>query len=413
VDSDFNRPLGLDRTRLSTQREVPYRLIAVGGLGCIAAALFGFLSLTGDPMGGEPYAISAIHHVQPASQLPAAQPHGPAETETAMNNSPASTGSLPKRVSSAEDVELQSGVKVVRPGAVAPGALIIKVAPDLSIHLAPAPDPRLVEKTRFGQIPRIGADGARPSEVYARPLVSVPALKAGAPRIAILIGGMGLNAASTKAAIEALPSAVTLGFAPYGHSVETDATAARERGHEIVLQLPMEPFDYPHTNPGPHSLLTSASATENIDQLHWLMSRFTGYAGVANFLGAKFTGDAEALTPILRDIAGRGLYYADDGTSAQSLVNTLAPTLDLATAQPDVIFDASAKPGGLEEALTQLEAKARDKGIAIGIASGLPSELVERIARFAQALEAKGIMLVPLSAAQSKTGTRPLVTRVP
>lgn len=411
MDSDIDRPLGLDRARLSKRREVPYRLIAFAGLGLIAVALFGFISVTGDPMGGEPYAVAAIHDQQPSEAASYSSLHSAMTEPGAAQLTPSTTGSVAKGVSNAGEIELKSGVKVVRPGAEVPGALIIQVAPGLSVHLAPAPDPRLVEKTRFGQIPRIGSDGARPSEIYARPVVSIPALKPGSPRIAILIGGMGLNSDATKTAIEALPGAVTLGFAPYGRMAESDAALAREHGHELVLQLPMEPFGYPRTNPGPHTLLTSASAAENIDQLHWLMSRFSGYAGVANFLGAKFTGDTEAVTPVLRELASRGLYYADDGTSAQSLVAALAPELDLPTVQTDVVIDASAQQGLLETALIQLEAKAREKGVAVGIASGLPLEAIERIARFAQSLEAKGIMLVPLSAVQGKAGTRPVVTR--
>ncbi len=311
------------------------------------------------------------------------------------------------------ELEQRSGVKVTRGSAAPPGALIITVPPDLGIHLTPAPDPRLLEKTRFGPIPRIGADGARPADVYARPMMTEPSLKTGAPRIALLIGGMGLDPQATEAAIAALPGAVTLGFAPYGRELERQVANARDHGHEVVLQLPMEPFDYPKTNPGPHTLLASASPEESADDLHWLMSRFTGYAGVANFLGAKFTADSNALTPLLREIAGRGLYYADDATSAQSLVPALAPGLDLSASQADVIFEASPKAGGLEANLLKLEAKARDKGIAVGVASGLPSFELDRIGRFAQSLEGRGIALVPLSAAFGKTGARPLVKREP
>jgi polysaccharide deacetylase 2 family uncharacterized protein YibQ len=243
--------------------------------------------------------------------------------------------------------------------------------------------------------------------------VSPTALKANAPRIALLIGGMGLDATATENALENLPGAITLGFAPYGRDLDHAVAHARERGHEVVLQLPMEPFDYPRSNPGPHTLLASANAAENTEDLHWLMSRFSGYAGVSNFLGAKFTADENALKPILREIAGRGLYYADDGTSAQSLASNLAPELNLRAAQADVSFDASLKPGALETALVKLEARARDKGLAVGVASGLPSGDIDRIAHFAQSLEAKGINLVPLSAALGKEGTRPVVTREP
>ncbi len=411
VDSDFDKPLGLDRAPFSRRRNPPYRVIAFTGLGLVAAGLFAFISLTGDPMGGEPYAIAAIHEESPAASPASSQPANQAVTQ--VPSDPAATGSTLKQVTSAEDIEQQSGVKVMRAGASAPGALIITVPQDLGIRLAPAPDPRLVEKTRFGPIPRIGSDGSRPSEIYARPLVTASSLKTGAPRIALLIGGMGLDATATESAIEALPGAVTLGFAPYGHDLEREAVRAREHGHETVLQLPMEPFDYPQNNPGPHTLLTSASAAENTDHLHWLMSRFTGYAGVANFLGAKFTSDDQALTPVLREIAGRGLYYADDGTSAQNLVPTLAQGLDLSTGKTDVVLDGTARMGALEAALLKLEARARDKGIAVGVASGLPLSNIDRIARFAQSLEAKGIALVPLSAVLGKDGARPVVTREP
>ncbi len=163
VDSDFDRPLGLDRTTLSARRALPYRTIAFAGLGLIGLGLFTFISLTGDPMGGEPYAIATIQ----AEKLPDRPADG--QAAASAQTPPDVTGALSKRVTSAEELEQRSGVKVTRAGAAAPGALIIAVTPDLGIRLTPAPDPRLVEKTRFGLIPRIGSDGARPAEIYARP----------------------------------------------------------------------------------------------------------------------------------------------------------------------------------------------------------------------------------------------------
>jgi uncharacterized protein len=223
-------------------------------------------------------------------------------------------------------------------------------------------------------------------------------LTQGAPRIALLVGGMGLALRATEAAIASLPGEVTLGFAPYGTDLARESARAREAGHETVLQIPMEPFDFPRDNPGPHTLLAGAGKAANIDNLTWLMSRFTGYAGVANFLGGKLTADAKALAPVLREIAARGLFYVDDGTSAQGLAMTLAPGQALVAARADVVLDSTAEPEAIEAALTQLEAIARDKGVAIGVASALPAS-VETISRFARGLEARGIALVPLSAA--------------
>src|SRR5579875_406043 len=304
----------------------------------------------------------------------------------------------PAAALAAEAIERQSGVKITRPeGSTPPGALIIDVAKALNSGPAAAPDPRLIEQTRYGPIPRIGADGARPADVYARPSSPRPGL----PRIALLVGGMGLSPRATEAAIASLPGAVTFGFAPYGADLARQTARARQAGHELILEVPMEPFDFSQGNPGPHTLLAEAGMAANNDNLFWFMSRFTGYAGVANFLGGKFTAYEKALKPVLHEIAARGLFYIDDGSSAQSLVPVLAPGQDLAAARADVIIDSAAQPEAIEAALARLEKTARDKGLAIGVASSLPVSIAI-IGRFARSLEERGIALVPLSMAMPK-----------
>ena len=80
-----------------------------------------------------------------------------------------------------------------------------------------------------------------------------------------MVGGLGIDEKGTIAAIDRLPAAVSLAFAPYGADLERDAARAREAGHEILLQAPMEPFGYPSANPGPHTLTTAASEAENLE----------------------------------------------------------------------------------------------------------------------------------------------------
>jgi len=194
-----------------------------------------------------------------------------------------------------------------------------------------------------------------------------------------------------------LPGPVSLAFAPYGAQVARQAADARDAGHEIFLQAPMEPFDYATNNPGPHTLLTSGSDSQILDDLHWLMARFPGYVGVTNFLGAKFTAEEAPLSLALRDIASRGLIYVDDGSSPRSLARSLAGHLALPAASADVVIDASQKPQAIEEALTRLEAMARANGSALGVATALPMS-VEHVSRWARSLEARGLALTPVSA---------------
>jgi polysaccharide deacetylase 2 family uncharacterized protein YibQ len=163
----------------------------------------------------------------------------------------------------------------------------------------------------------------------------------------------------------------------------------------------MEPFDYPDNDPGPQTLLTSLDAAQNVDRLHWLMSRFPGYVGIANTMGGRFTASEQALSPVLREAAKRGLIYLDDGSSTRSLASQIAGANNLAFAKADLVIDAVPAPADVDRALGRLEAMARDRGVAVGVASALPVS-IERIAKWAKAAESRGVLLVPITAVVAK-----------
>ena len=163
----------------------------------------------------------------------------------------------------------------------------------------------------------------RPAEAFARPVKPIPG-KPDAPRVALIVGGLGISASATADAIAKLPGAVTLAFMPYGADVVRLAPRARGEGHEILLQVPMEPFDYPDNDPGPQTLLTSLTPEQNLDRLHWLMSRFQGYVGIASAMGARFTASEQAFAPVLRETAKRGLIFVDDGSNPRSVAGRIA-----------------------------------------------------------------------------------------
>ena len=394
---DLNDPLGMELDgEPGPAREIPYRAIAWSGCAVLAASLLVFTWATGDGSGGEPFAIATIALPKKPEPVPLA-PAVPAVSAVPPGDVTGTIG-VARDVASAESFEAQSGVKVIRQGgAAAPGALIIQVPQALGVRLTPAPDKRLVEKSRFGLLPKTASDGSAARDIYARPLLTSSTLKPNAPKIAIMVGGMGLASAATLDAVDKLPGAVTLAFAPYGGDLERQVAHARDQGHEVMLQVPMEPFDYPQNDPGPHSLRVDAAPAQNLEDLHWVMGHFTGYVGIAGFLGARFTSDRASLAPVLADIGARGLLYVDDGASPQSLAPALAPQLGLALAKGDVVIDASPQPEAIAAALLALEALARKNGSALGIASALPTS-IEQINRFARAMEGRGIALVPVSA---------------
>ncbi|MFO1118104.1 MAG: divergent polysaccharide deacetylase family protein [Beijerinckiaceae bacterium] len=399
MPDELHQPLGLQRpgeaSGASTSRAGRWPsawTLTYAGLGVLAAAAGYYAARYGDPNGGYPRVVAKIEQLAPAPAAPQTQADRDAET----------TGSIARRGAgpqSPDEIERNSGVKVTRTGgAGAPGALIIQLDAPAGVRLAPAPDARLVERGRLGNLPKVGADGARAWQVYARPLALSQKLKGDAPRIALLVGGLGLSPTTTQAAMEKLPADVSFAFAPYGSDVATQAAGARDAGHEIFLQAPMEPFDYPQNNPGPHTLMVKASPDEATSDLHWLMSRFPGYVGVVNFLGARFMSTQDAIAPFMRELAARGVGFVDDGSSPQSLAAGVGANVGAAVARADMVLDADAKPEAIETQLSKLEQIARQKGFALGVASAIPGS-IDKLSRFAKGLENRGIALVPASVA--------------
>jgi len=214
----------------------------------------------------------------------------------------------------------------------------------------------------------------------------------------LLISNLGLSEVETAQAINSLPGPVTLAFGPYGRNLEGWIRQARDAGHEVMLQVPLEPFDYPDNDPGPHTLLTSLSPEENLKRLHWIMSRFTGYTGITNYMGAKFTASQESFLPMLEEVKSRGLMYLDDGTAARSTAGQIAKDLGVDFSVSQIVIDEGRSPKEIDLALKKLESIAQQHGFAIGIGSSLPLT-IGRAAEWAKTLKSKGIELIPVSAA--------------
>ena len=358
-------------------------------------AVFALVGLVGASAAGA-YALSQRGQVDKTTAVVPIVIAKPVETPAVVSAptpaSPAQSGAL-----TAEEIDQRSGVKVTRLGGSAgSSATIIKVPQDLAVSLQRAPDLHLVEQNRYGLLPRRGSDGARPLDVYARPVVVDSTIPSGAPRIALVVGGMGLNAPLTAQASATLPPAVTLAFAPYGDVLEAQVQNAREAGHEAILQVPMESAGTATAPAMSHLLTTGDGAKETLDRLHWHMARFTGYVGLANFLGSSFTADAGAFTPVLQETAQRGLMFFEDGTVPRSQAAKLAPGFNLPLLRADLVLDATPVGDAIDVSLKKLEQMARDRGVAIGFASGLPVS-IQRVAAYANGLAGRGIALVPLS----------------
>jgi polysaccharide deacetylase 2 family uncharacterized protein YibQ/xanthosine utilization system XapX-like protein len=390
---DLNAPLGQDKRKSLPKLPIGASQILAGVLGLFGLAVVAWTIFVNDPLGGEPTAVVAT---SPAKTQPKATGDGPSVQKASSDKAPSENAPSASAAVPAADTA-PPGSKTITIIDGSSGTHLNVIVPGKSSDLAPKTpvDQRLLELTSHGAVPKIAADGARPFTLYAHPR-KLPADKTNAPRIAIIVGGLGISATGTADALSKLPAPVTLAFAPYGADLDKLAERARVENHEVLLQAPMEPFDYPDNDPGPQTLLTSLTPDQNIDRLHWQMSRFQGYVGIVSYMGARFTASESSLAPVLRDTAKRGLIYVDDGASSRSVAGQIAASHNLPFAKTDVVIDAVPTPVEIDRALARLEVMARDRGTAVGLANALPGT-ISHIAEWAKKVEARGFVLVPIT----------------
>lgn len=394
---DLSAPLGQDKPRRKRRLRLPFtamQLLAVM-LGLFLVTFAGFAIFNKDPLGGEPMTRIAIREPKATDEKPAAS--GQEQGQASKHQ----TQELPKQTGEQKTVTMIDGSTGARHDVVIGGG---DAAGKSEAAAAPPPvmagiDPKLLEKSRYGMIP-VAAGELKPFNVYAAEADRAKAARM--PVVAIVIGGLGVGAAKTTDAIMKLPAAVTLAFTPYGSDPGKLAERARAQRHEIFLQIPMEPYDFPDNDPGPQTLLTSLTTDQNMDRLYWHLSRMQGYAGITNFMGARFVATEPAMQPIIREAAKRGLGFFDDGSSPRSIAPQIAGSQAVPFGKGDIAIDVVPTPTEIDRALNKLEAAARERGAAIGTASALPVS-IERVSAWTRTLGDRGILLVPLTTAMLKS----------
>jgi uncharacterized protein len=343
-----------------------------------------FLTVLGDPKAGTPSAHVALEREAPAAQAPA--PTGfEAFSMGAMGLYQNLAGGADPTAGGDAVITLPDGGSVSGQGAP------ITAPVHAASPLAKAPIAGLSQPGSNGPLPMIAPDGRVPAQAYARPF-----RPNGKPRVSLIVGGLGLNAVTTRAAIERLPPEVTLSFVPYADNLQGWIDQARAQGHEVMLEMPMEPTGYPDNDPGPYTLLADGGADDVTAKMDWLLSRATGYFGVTNYLGDRFAGSDTGMNAFLSVLRQRGVAFLDDG-SFQRRPGAWA------RASADRVIDRTQSPAAIVAALNGLEAQAKLRGSALGAGFSYPVT-VEAAARWTAGLEQRGLQLAPASSLSMRPG---------
>jgi polysaccharide deacetylase 2 family uncharacterized protein YibQ len=213
--------------------------------------------------------------------------------------------------------------------------------------------------------------------------------------IAVVIDDVGIDQGRTARTID-LPAPLTLAFIPYGFNLDKHTGRARERGHELLVHIPMEPT-VEAADPGPNALLTGLQSDEIMRRFQWGLSRMEGYVGVSNHMGSKFMARADLLEPLFAEVRGRGLLFLDSRTAIDTTGAQLARRMGIPNIQRDVFLDNELTADDVSARLAQLESIARKRGYAVGI--GHPHDVtIDTLADWIPKARERGFLLAPLSA---------------
>jgi polysaccharide deacetylase 2 family uncharacterized protein YibQ len=262
-------------------------------------------------------------------------------------------------------------------------------------------DTALVEQTDSGPLPIISSDGRQSWVEYSAPFDKTDRR----PRLAIIVTNLGLSPRTTEAVLEALPSEVTLSFSAITPNLQDWVAQARRKGHEVLIDLPMEPDGFPRSDPGQNTLLTTASEVENLNRLESVMKRSAGYVGLLTRMGSAFTVNSESLAPVLQTLKERGLLYVDGRATSRTMGPELASQIQLPRAYSNRFIDVTPSVRAIDGRLAELEEITRANRFAVGLAQPLPVTL-DRLTAWLPNLRAKGIALAPITAIADKQSLR-------
>lgn len=221
--------------------------------------------------------------------------------------------------------------------------------------------------------------------------VSPPADK---PLIALVIDDLGLDRNRTAQTLD-LPGPMTMAFIPYAKQLASQTRTARQKGHELLVHMPMEPLNE-KVDAGPNHLHTRLAEEDLAERIHWNLERFEGYVGVNNHMGSRATTDETVMKALMSELRSREMLFLDSRTNAKSVGAKIAGLEGVPFAERNIFLDNVNEKDAVLKQLSLLEKVSTRSGFAVGI--GHPRDgTIAALKEWLPTAKSKGFVLVPIS----------------
>jgi polysaccharide deacetylase 2 family uncharacterized protein YibQ len=231
-----------------------------------------------------------------------------------------------------------------------------------------------------------------------RPAGTVVETERAAPRLALVLYGFGNDVDETRRCF-ALSVPFAVAVVPGARTTQAELKAARECGREVVLQVPLEPVNYPQLDPGPGTLLVTMKPDRIAGTVRRWLDQAEPVVAVANHMGSLATQDMTLMGAVYREVKREHLTFLHVEAAAGSVCRPLAADMGVLYEQPDLVLDAEARAHDtkrLDARWAEALERARQRGHAMVWLRATPRSL-EWLPRATTARRLGGVDLAPLS----------------
>jgi len=156
--------------------------------------------------------------------------------------------------------------------------------------------------------------------------------------LAIVIDDFGNGMKGTEDMLN-LQVPLTVAVMPFLPTTASDAKKAHEKGHEVIVHLPMEPKKGKKSWLGPGAITTDLSDQEIRKRVEQAIAEVPYAVGMNHHMGSKVTEDERVMRIILAVCKEKGFFYLDSKTTGKSVIPKVARELGVPYVENNLFFD--------------------------------------------------------------------------
>ncbi len=151
------------------------------------------------------------------------------------------------------------------------------------------------------------------------------------PKVSIFITELGENYQKSYNDIFKIVHPINYAVLPDRKYTKKYIELITKAGYELIINIPMEPIDYPMTNPGKNSIFVKMNQHEINNMMDSFIKDFPNAKGALNYLGSLVTTDEEISKIFLKKLKEKNLYFVDNLTPTSSLAYNCAQKMVLSS----------------------------------------------------------------------------------